>query len=79
MTSIESAAIAMMATIAIATSTMVTPCSRRSDWHVWLNLRKASGFMSVQFSFIATDVAVIVVGRNVDAPKRLATFPNRQG
>jgi hypothetical protein len=69
---------AMMAIMASATSTMVTPRSRSREWQVRLNFRIAGGFMPfAQFSFIATDAAVIVVGKTVDLPKRLATLPNR--
>jgi hypothetical protein len=46
MTSIDRAAMAMMATMAIATSTIVTPRSRR-EGPVQRNLRIAGGFIIV--------------------------------
>ena len=87
---------AMIATMASATSTMVTPRSRwpeieetedereendpekddRED-DIKRSLRINGRFMPfAQFSFIATDTAVIVGGNNVDLPSRLATLPN---
>jgi hypothetical protein len=76
MTSIDSAAMAMIATIARATSTMVTP---RSPWR-WVgkwDRGNASRFIAdSQFSFMATAVTVIVGGNSGVDPNRLAAPPN---
>ena len=74
----ERAAIAMMATMATATSTMVTPRSRgeRGARCEISGLRAVSS--AFQFSFIATAVAVIMLGSVEVAPIRLATRPNFQ-
>ena len=70
---------AMMAIMASATSTIVTPRSPWRERQVGPNLRIAGVFMPwIQFSFIATDAALMVLGNPVDRPKRLATLPNRQ-
>jgi hypothetical protein len=37
----------------------------------------AGGFMLFQFSFIATAAALIVVGRALEPPMRVATLPKR--
>ena len=83
MTSIDSAAMAMIATIANATRIIVTPCSCRREHKPcdWLEpcSRITGDFMTfAQFSFMATATAVIVGGNSVDLPRRLATLPNLQ-
>src|SRR3954469_8660024 len=76
MTSMESAAIPMMATIARATKTIVTP---RSLAYCAVRDCRISGVFMIQFSFIETAKTEILGGRTVFRPRRLAARSNFQG